>query len=457
MTSPPPAPAAPAAPPANGDRALYSWVFLFGIAGIVALLDPIVVDLRPHLEISLGSLGLGCGLLALGWTRGSAPARWAGVGVLWSLILAGLATQIAPADALPGPTIAPRAALLLIALICWLLLRDLPRPFWYGLVAVAVPTFAALAWLWLTPPLLARPGNLYWLATDSQGTLYASDADNGLIWVFRGDGSVRGKLRPRLAIDPRTPGPGIQPAGVRNELAPLVAITPTPGGPGLREFVTCGLAVDPQDRLYMVDILLRRVLRFDSAGRWQASWNLPDTYLPAPGCLAADSRHIYVADDAGHILIYDDQGRPQASWTLPQPARGLAPRDDGRLAVLTPAGIEIRQFPNGTLSDQWSLPAPPSPQEVPYQTILARRNGEILVSDITAHQVLRYARDHTPLPAISGAGGTATQLNNPGGLAEDPAGRLYVVDVFLRVIRRFDADGQPSGIWKTLLDEQEQD
>src|SRR5436190_1123892 len=53
---------APGAPPPSEDNQPYSWVLLVGLAVIVAVIDPVMVDLQPQLEISLGILVAGLDL-----------------------------------------------------------------------------------------------------------------------------------------------------------------------------------------------------------------------------------------------------------------------------------------------------------------------------------------------------------------------------------------------------------
>ena len=152
-----------------------------------------------------------------------------------------------------------------------------------GALAVAVPTGIALALLWSTAPPYAHNAVMYWVAADSQGTLYASDVDNGDVWVFDANGIVQGKLWPRRAA-PGTPGPGLAPAGLDSAFtAALIRATPTPGGPTERELLFCGLAVDPQDHLYRWTPTSARCGSSPAGGQVQAVWSLPADYIPPVG------------------------------------------------------------------------------------------------------------------------------------------------------------------------------
>jgi len=438
----------------------YSSVFLAGLAVILAVIDPLVIDLQAQPALSLGGVALGLALGGWGSRRGQVAFAGAGAVVLWAGIAAGILTQPVPIYALPGTVLAPRLALVSVALLGWLLLGDLPGWVRRAVPAAALPTALLIGWIWISVPTFARDAGFYRLAVDSQGNVYASDADVGTIWVFAPDGSVRGKLWPRRVGTPRTPGPGVQPAQTRRQLLPLrVGPTPTPGGPSEPEFPTCGMVIDGQNRLYIVDILLRQVLRFSAAGQLDRAWPLADTYQPASDCLALDTTHLYVADNTGnHIVIFDFDGRPQGDWTLPTRAWGISATPSGALAVLYTDHVEFRQFPQGAVVRQWNLPPAGTPLEVPYQTIFVRHNGEVVVSNITTgvgsgSQLLRYGPTGDPLPAIPIPAGPDS-AGGPAGIAEDAQGRLYVADFNLRIIHRFTPAGRRDAIWKAVQDEE---
>ncbi len=462
----PPLPAAPRPPRVPGELA-YSSIFLAGLAAILAFIDPVVINLQAQLSLSLAGVALGIGL---GWWGGrqGRPALAGGGGVvLWAVIAAGILTQPAPIYALPGTTLAPRLALVGVALVGWLLLSDLPGWVRRAVPAAALPSALLIGWMWISVPSLARDAGFYRLAVDSHGNVYATDADVGTIWVFAPDGSVRGKLWPRRVGTPLTPGPGVQPAQIRRQLLPLrVGPTPTPGGPSEPEFPTCGMVIDGQDRLYIVDILLRQMLRFSAGGQLDRAWPLVDTYQAASDCLALDSNRLYVADNSGnHVYIFDYDGRLQGTWTLPTRAWGISATPTGELAILYTDHVELRRFPEVTAVRQWNLPPTTTPLEVPYQTIFVRRNGEIIVSNImtgtgTGSRLLRYSPNGDPLSPISIPAGPPTSAGDPptaagpAGIAEDAQGRLYVADFNLRIIHRFNPDGQRDAIWKAVQDEE---
>lgn len=458
---PAPPPGEPPAPP-RSEGQQYAWLFLVGLSVIVAAIDPMAIDLRPRQEVSIALLLGGGGLIGLGQWRHWPLVSWAGAAVLWISILGGIISQVSPLGIPPGTIWGPRGTLLVAAALGWLLFLPLPGWARRGVVAAAVPTLGTFAAIWLAANGLPGGGvplnlsaQFYWLATDSRGTLYASDVDNGSVWVFDPGGGVRGKIWPARAPAPGQPGPGILPAGVGSELsAPQRQTGFFQQGTYIeQEFLFCGLTIDPQDHLYVVNLTTQHLMQFDREGQILATWPLPEAYQPARGCLAADRDHLYLADRRSFIQVYDHAGRTQATWEITDVPQGLAVTADGRLLILHNESLEFLNLQTGQSLTQWTLPPPPGALRVPYQAILARRNGEILVTDLANNQILRYGPQQQVLPPLGKPGFLPGEFQGLGGLAEDPAGRTYVSDFTYRVIQRFTADNQVQAVWSAPEDE----
>ncbi len=452
---PPPHPGPVPPGDAVNSRQLYAWLFLGGLAILFALIDPIVLGVQPQPLVSLGLVAVGLVVLGLGLFRHQWIATGAGALLLWGSIVTGVTTQIAPLATAPGVLWGPRGLLLVAALLGWLIFLGLPGWMWRGVLAAAVPTFVALALVWSSAPPRALSAALYWIAIDSHGTVYANDNDSGVIWVFDSSGGVRGTLWPRLTPPLGTPGPGIQPAVTDVRLQTAARPSPTPGGPQLNEFLFCGLAVDTADNLYLADTELGRILQFDHEGQIRTIWSLPDGYIPARGCLAADDKHLYLSDRRSYIYVYDFTGHVQAKWELSEVSQGITIAPDGRLLALHAASVEFLHFPEGVTHQAIALPPPSGALEVPYQSVLARRNGEILVTDLNTNQIRRFAPDGQALPPLGSSGGMPGNFQGMAGLAEDHQGRIYVVDYLYRVLQRFGLDGVVDAVWSVPVDQGE--
>ena len=438
---PAPAPAAPA----DQSSTAFGWIFLVATAILLGLINPLVVEFEVRLDLTIGLLVVGIALVGVGWWRGRWPLLLAGAVVLWSVIILGTCTQIIPLTAQPGSVWAPRGLLLMLAALGWLLFLGAPTWMLRGALAMAVPTVVMLAVMWFTVPLFPQIGSMFWLAVDSQGTLYATDTDNGFVWVLDSNGGVRGKLWPRRAA-PGTPGPGFVPPGVAAEITVLVPqATPTPGGPLEREFLFCGLAVDPTDNLYIVDPHLFRVRQYNRDGQVLQEWPLPQDYIPARGCLAADQDHVYVGDNHGIIYVYDHAGKLLTQWTTDDVSLGLAVGRPDELTVLHQTRVQVLQFPSGKEIHAWQLPT--SPNDVIFEALAVLPDGSSYISDLSKVEIAHFGPNGERLAPLGGLGTWPGQFAELGGLTVDRQGRLYVSDFQYRVVQRFGPDGHVQTVW----------
>ncbi len=451
-----PAPSGPApGEAAASSRQFYAWLFLGGLAILFALIDPIVLGVQPQPLVSLALVVVGLAVLGLGLFRHQWLVTGAGALLLWGSIVSGVTTQIAPLATAPGVLWGPRGLLLVAALLGWLIFLGLPGWMWRGVLAAAIPTFVALGLVWSSAPPRALSAALYWVAVDSHGTVYANDNDSGVVWVFDSSGSVRGTLWPRLAPALGTPGPGIQPAVTDVRLQLAARPSPTPGGPQLNEFLFCGMALDSADNFYLADTELGRIIQFDSGGQIRTIWALPDGYIPARGCLAADDKHVYLSDRRSFIYVYDFVGHVQAKWELSEVSQGITVAPDGRLLALHAASVEFLHFPEGVTHQAIALPPPTGALEIPYQSVLARRNGEVLVTDLNTNQIRRFSSDGQELAPLGSSGGMPGNFAGMAGLTEDHQGRIYVVDYLYRVLQRFGLNGVVDAVWSVPVDQAE--
>ncbi len=439
-------------------RRWLAWAFLIAAAALVAAFRPITPDLRPSPALGWALVAVGALLVVAGLTL-RRWLVWPGALLLWAAILGGLFTQVAPFGTPPGALFGPPGLVAAVILLVWVALLGPRRWLLRGILALGLVTAAILVTVWAAAPAAARTATFGWLAADRQGTLYAADADSGFIWVFNDKGQRQGTLWPRQAA-PGTPGPGILGVGVGSEVTTGASLGPN-GLPDI-SLVFCGLAVDTQDRLYVVDSGKRRVQGFNPGGFQVTSWPLPADYAPAQGCVAADNERVYVGDAAGVVHVFAQTGAPLATWSVGD-VRGLSAFGDGRLAVLRKGDVVALAFPDGNVGARWELPAPTEGLDAPYAAILAQRTGEILVTDLNRAQVRRLAPGQgagAPLGTpgdwpghVAGAGGWPGELASPAGLTEDAAGRVYVSDILYRVIQRFAPDGRVDAVWSAPEDE----
>ncbi len=441
-------------------------VFIGSAALLLALNAPFQWTFRPQQWATLGASGLGIILIAAGYVRHARALSIAG-GVLLLVVAAlCLATQpVALGESIRS--IWPLRLAVLGALGgMWLLLLDPPGWLRRALIAGAVSSGLGLALvggLTLLPPAHAQQTKTanfapYWLAVDHHGTLYTTSATGNAVLIFDATGRPQGTIWPAQAPSVGTPGPGIIPAGVGSivtALHPGPLATPTLGTGFLdpdadpAQFWFNGLAVDAQDRLYLVD---RRVgvspsvLQLDRNGNLTARWPLPDDYPTALGCLTTDSRYIYLSSGMGEIFVFDYTGSLYKTLTLPYQPVGIAATGNNQIVALGTKFLNRIDVDSGNTITM-TLPAPSGVLQTPYQAVAATGNA-ILVTDQGRNQVLVLdPQDGQVVQTIGRPGPWPGQFAGLAGLAQDPVGRIYVADDQHRVIQRFTAAGKLDAVW----------
>ena len=405
--------------------------------------------------VALGLAGLTLPRLLRGWLR--VALQVVGFALLWGAIGWCVLAQPIPLNR-PLVLALSLRALPVVAAAGVLALLLAPAA-WQrrALVALTIPTLLALGMVvYYTPPNVIdfRP---YWLAVDSHGTLYVSDVESPVIRLFAPDGTLRAKIRPRQSALKGPPGIGLSPPGpwndpnrlgVPNLNSPPSAGWLRPWKPNTDEFLFCGMTLDPQDRLYVLDWLGNQMLRFTPDGTMDEMWPLPADYEPAFGCLTSDATHLYIGDDRGQVLTYDFAGRLLGTETLPRgELRGLSADGSGHLYALLDNRVwrETLATHAGVL---WSLPPPRGALGFPYETLLALNNDQVLVSDLNHNRLLRYSSEGRLLGTLGGSGNQPGQFASVGALALGPGEHLYVTDSDHRVVQRMTLAGTVDGLYR---------
>jgi SMP-30/Gluconolactonase/LRE-like region len=448
----------------NGALRIWALALIAG-AAVCCLLVPPLVAFRPQPLPALGGVAAGGAMLLWPLVRPSLR-HWMGWGVaaggtlgLWMTIAWCILSQMAPITQPIGFTWSLRGLPIMVVAAIWLwlmLARDWQRR---TLLAVALPSMAGLALVaWTGNPL--RPVNFqpYYVAVDSHGTIYVTDAASPVIRVFGPGGSLRAKLRPGLASRQGPPGPGFSQPGPYNDPERLgvprtsfgstsVSGSLRPWAPGIDDFWFCGMALDSYDNLYVPDWMHSRMLRFAPSGQLMARWPLPQDYHPSLGCVTAGPDNtLYLSDEHGVILRLDAQGRVLARWALPEAIVGGISIAPGGRTLYALALTHVYQIePGGGVMKSWPLPIPTGSLGRPYQGILATTGGRVLVSNLAMHRVDVYCASVTDVGRACGHIGSGGiwpgQFGQVGGMARDNRGDLYIADFDHRVLQRFASNG----------------
>jgi sugar lactone lactonase YvrE len=210
------------------------------------------------------------------------------------------------------------------------------------------------------------------------------------------------------------------------------AATPVAGhGLALRPLLRSrdAAAVDLEHLLYVGDLGNNRVLRLDPTGRLTLLSGEPED-VPAEAARRERTparRSQLAVDRAGNVYFAD-----------PTSSRVLRVDTDHLVTVVAGTGVAVSSGDGGPASKA-SLDKP--------RGVAFDRGGRLYVSEGGGRRVRRIDRDGT-ISTVAGGGVASTKgesaqvdFSNPGELAVDSAGRLYVVDTGAGVVWRIARDG----------------
>jgi YYY domain-containing protein len=232
------------------------------------------------------------------------------------------------------------------------------------------------------------------------------------------------------------PDPNVGPVGLFDRTGP---------GPNRGQFnLPRDIAIDAGGSFYVSDTENKRIQKFDATGKWLLSFGSegngngqfaaisPESVGTGPGGLAVDAGgNLYVADTWNHrIQKFDSEGRFVASWgsfiNLADPAFADAPDKDSRF--YGPRGVAIGPDGNVYVTDTG--------------------NKRVLVFTTDGAFVRKIDSGMSPTRVVPGyAFNQPGELNEPIGIAVDAQGNVYVADVNNHRIQKFDTAGKPVAQW----------
>jgi sugar lactone lactonase YvrE len=246
------------------------------------------------------------------------------------------------------------------------------------------------------------------------------------------------------------------------------------------------MAIDAQDRIYVVD-MTARIQVFDSDGRFLRGWQTPDHQFGKPtGLSVTRDGRILVADTHYYrVLVYSPQGellkilggtpgqRPGEFGLVTdavedsqgnlyvgeygeydriqkftaggdflrewgghgsEPGQFIRPQnlkidEDDHLWVADACNHRIQVFDTeGKLLEIWGTPGgAPGELYYPYDLILAR-DGTVYVAEFGNHRIQQFTRDGRSLGTWGSNGREEGQLDHPWALVQDRRGRIHVLD-----------------------------
>ncbi|MEO6457408.1 MAG: NHL repeat-containing protein [Chloroflexia bacterium] len=443
---------------------LFPTLFLCAATLLLAAIDPIHVGLQSYLIPTILAAVTGSLVADMGALRHDVPLLVAGSVFLIGLLALCLGTQPVALGSALSAVWPLRLGLLGLVVVAWAVLMSPPLwlrrainalvvPGVLGLLIVGGPSLAFQLFGWGTPPTQKFPP--LWLATASDGTLYATNIAGNYLWVFSPSGVPIGTLWPGAAPPVGTPGPGLvtladpdpSSRAITSSLRLMEPLTSTLPADQMLSFTLCGVAVDAFDRVYTADSLNQQLLQFDVKGIITARWTLPRTFGGSAGCLAADDKHVYVASRSRNLYFLDFQGKVLKDLSFDYDIESIADDGAGALYVLGAGRLDKIDVQTGGV-EALVLPPREGEQFAAYQTLVVKPGGEIVVTDRSNAQLLRIAPGGgRTIEAIGERGTLPGQFLTPGGLALDAKGNIYVADWALGVIQRFSPSGDFDTAW----------
>lgn len=220
-------------------------------------------------------------------------------------------------------------------------------------------------------------------------------------------------------------------------------------GPGEFNSPT-GVAVGPDDLIYVVDAGNHRIQVFTEDGAFQQEWGRHgdgDGQFNAPLALAvAADGTVYVADTdnrrvqffaptGDYLGQWGGQGRKAGRFDFPL---GIAVAGDGTVYVSDEVNNRVQFFaPDGRYLGQWATVGS-SLFAGPTSLAVAPDGKAVYVTRGHDHRLLIYGLDPAPI-AWGSEGQGPGEFKNPDGVAVAPDGTLYVLDASNHRVQAFSA------------------
>ena len=222
------------------------------------------------------------------------------------------------------------------------------------------------------------------------------------------------------------------------------------------------IAIDAQDRLYIVDFTAR-IQVFDRDGKYLGiTWTTPDFRNGRPSGLSIDrDGNLLVSDSHYHCLrIYSIAGGKAVEVRKIGGEVGTQP---GQFAYICDAVQDsdgyfyIGEFgenqritkldSDGNLVKCWGSPGSEQGQFSRIRALALGPDGLLYVADACNHRIQVFSRDGDFVRAWGGEGDQLGRFRYPYDLAFDPKGNLFVVEFGNHRVQKFSKEGEWLGAW----------
>jgi DNA-binding beta-propeller fold protein YncE len=219
------------------------------------------------------------------------------------------------------------------------------------------------------------------------------------------------------------------------------------------------VAIDGDDRLYIVDYTAR-IQVFDRDGKFlNLCWKTPDYRNGRPSGLSIDrDGNLLVSDSHYHCLrIYSPEGK------VLRKIGGEAGSEPGQLGYVSDAVQDaggyyyVAEFgenqritkldPDGKFLKCWGSPGSEPGQFARARALALGPDGNLYVADACNDRIQVFTRDGQLVACWGQRGEAPGELAYPYDLAFGPQGDLYVVEYGNHRVQKFTPKGESLGCW----------
>ena len=222
------------------------------------------------------------------------------------------------------------------------------------------------------------------------------------------------------------------------------------------------MAIDEEDRLYIVD-MTARIQVFDIEGKFIHGWQTPTHQNGRPsGLTISREGHVLVADTHYfQVLIYTREGRLLQERTI----GGTAGVQPGQFGFVTDAvqdsqgnvyiaeygeNDRIQKFsPDGKFMKQWGSHGKEPGQFIRPQNLAIDEADHIWVADACNHRIAVFDTEGKLLKMWGKQGSSLGELYYPYDLVLDGRGHVYICEYGNHRVQKFTLDGTSLGCWGT--------
>ena len=218
------------------------------------------------------------------------------------------------------------------------------------------------------------------------------------------------------------------------------------------------MAIDKQDRIYVVD-MTARIQVFDPSGRFLRAWSTPDHEFGKPSgiSIGIDGRVLVADTHYYRVLIYTPEGE------LVQTIGGEKGEAPGQFGLVTDAVQDsdgnfyvaeygeydrIQKFsPDGKFLLQWGGHGSQPGQFVRPQNLDIDEKGQIWVADACNHRIQVFDGNGKLVRLWGTQGGAAGEMHYPYDLVLSGNNSVLVSEFGGHRIQCFDREGHSRGTW----------